>query len=172
MMAQVPGTGMPPLACARRVRARGCLVLVLCWLALFVPASARDPDDGGAGVCSGGACAGCKSMANEVGQGGEWEDFLDSEGFRAPRAGAPASVLEVGSGEGLAGLWFLSRVNASTLTSVDAWRDAAAESCFDANRRQAVQKGGMASASWSKHKQDETAAVLSFLENGRAFDIM
>ena len=189
--------GMP-----RRVRAPWvCLVLVLCWLAPSVPA--RDPGDG-VGVCSGGACAGCKTMGNEVGKGGEWEDFL--EGFRAPRVGAPAAMLEVGSGEGLTGLWFLSRVNASTLTSVDAWRDAATESCFDANRcalgivrprrtcthmhararptdvlacadtharrRQAVQEGGIDSASWSKRKQDEKEVVLSFLENRRVFDIM
>lgn len=92
-----------------------CIALAMCGLA----AEAAADGAGGAEAC-GAACTkeGCKSMAQEMRQGGEWEDLIAQE-FHAPSTSAQKSMLEIGSGEGLAGLWFLSRANASTLTSVE-----------------------------------------------------
>ena len=86
----------------------------------------------------------------------------------------PQRILEVGSGEGLIGLWFCSRCKAQSLTSVDAWRKKEKnEKCFDTNRQLALSPEGRGwGGDVTKEKGDEILTIMRFLETRRVFDFI
>ena len=112
-------------------------------------------------------CAGACCMSEPTSQQKEdWDSFLREE-FDAQ----PQSILDMAASESLSGLWFFSRCNATSLTSIGTWQHVETEQCFDANRH-ALLSTTRRSANITKHKGNGSARIMSFLENRRLFDFI
>jgi hypothetical protein len=152
-------------SCCALVRSHGFIcqrVLALLALLSCAFADINMAADADTETCA-GAC--CKSEPTAQ-QKEEWEMFLREE-FDTP----PQSILDMDAGESLSGLWFFSRCNATSLTSIGTWQHVETEQCFDANRH-ALLSTTRRSAEITKHTASDTEHVMSFLENNRLFDFI